>query len=387
MANRTSVFLLILSLFLSVGCGDKIDPGTRETAAASSVKAEVETARFTKQALIYRAVGTVKARTESTLASKLMGVITTVKVQEGDKVLKGDLLAGIDDRQVVAGMMQAEAALTEAQRAVLAAESARDAAKATEQLGRATYERYQKLRDDEAVSPQEFEEVQSRFLQSQAAVAQTEAMVKTAHARVRQAKAGVAAASVSRKDAEIRAPYAGTITAKMVEPGNLAAPGSPLFTLETSESFRVDLVIPEAHIGSLSIGQNLKVHIESLSSQPIEGSVYAIFPSADIGSRSFTAKVTIDPIPGLRSGLFARVSIPLTPEPVLAIPRSALVRSGQLTGIYILGSENTVRFRLVRTGRDINDRIEILSGLKDGERFVVQPPPELSDGSRIEVAS
>jgi multidrug efflux pump subunit AcrA (membrane-fusion protein) len=119
----------------------------------------------------------------------------------------------------------------------------------------------------------------------------------------------------------------------------------------------------------------------------MDGTVVEIFPAADERSRSFLIKVKLPDEAGLRSGMFARIFIPLDEIGMLLIPSTAVIHSGQLTGVYIVDDNHTARFRLIRTGRIFGASLEVLSGLKEGDRYVVVPPPTLSNGDSVEVVS
>lgn len=240
------LFVMALSFFISLlSCGDKIEPGTTKEGKKKAVKATVAIATVIKQPFLYEAVGTVQAQTVSTLSSKLMGAVRSVNVREGDEVRKGDLLVTIDDRQVTARLREAEEALAEAKRAEVSAKAARDSAKAGAELARSTYNRYLNLKKEKSASKQEFDEIEARYRQAKASLSQTEAMIEAARHRVQQAQAAVTSAQVSRKDASIQAPYNGKVTAKMVDEGDLAAPGTPFLTLEKKGVYCVSLVLPE----------------------------------------------------------------------------------------------------------------------------------------------
>ncbi|MGD9210667.1 MAG: biotin/lipoyl-binding protein, partial [Desulfobacteraceae bacterium] len=142
MSYRIIFSVIFLSMLIGLmGCGDKIGPGTTEKAPSKSVEAVVDTAHVSQQPFIYEAVGTIVPRTASTLSSKLMGTVQAIHVREGDQVKEGDLLVVLDQRQVTAGLQQAQAGLNEALRAEASAESARKAAKAAAELARSTYQR------------------------------------------------------------------------------------------------------------------------------------------------------------------------------------------------------------------------------------------------------
>ncbi|HAY39404.1 MAG TPA: hypothetical protein DCY53_08710 [Desulfobacteraceae bacterium] len=371
--KRFSYFIIFTAVFLLIGCGEKIDPGNVKASKNEKVKATVISAKLIRQTFFYESVGTVSAKTVSTISSKLMGTVIEILVREGDPVKKGDRLANIDDRQVGAVLRQAKAALLEAQRA-------ETAASAGAELAKATYTRYQNLMKDESTSPQEFDEVKSRYQQAQAGL-------DAAKQRVKQVEAGLSSAVVSAKDAVILAPYDGTIRAKMIDVGDLAAPGKPLFTLETKGNYIVDLVLPEQYIHTIGLNQEIIVTVSALSNKSLTGSVQEIFPAADEKSRSFLVKVRIPADKELRSGMFARAAIPIGKASLILIPLTAVIHSGQLTGIYIVDDTQTAKFRLIRTGRTFGDSIEVLSGLKQGDRYVTAPPPTLINGMTVEMDS
>ena len=112
-----------------------------------------------------------------------------------------------------------------------------------------------------------------------------------------------------------------------------------------------------------------------------------IVPQADVKSRTFLLKVSLPEQLSLKPGLFARVAVPVGEDHLLLVPSSAVVSQGQLKGVYLLNKENIARFRLIRTGRTFGDRIEIITGLSAGDRFLVSPTPQTVDGARIETVS
>ncbi|MBW1836154.1 MAG: efflux RND transporter periplasmic adaptor subunit [Deltaproteobacteria bacterium] len=376
---------LLSTILLSPGCSDKIEPGNVEPGELPVIKAHLAVAKVTRQPFIYEAVGTVTARTASTLSSKLMGTVKAIHVQEGDFVKQGDLLVEIDERQVSARLREAREALAGARSSEASARSAREAARARARLTRSTYKRYLQLMQEESASQQEFEEVEARYRQSEASLSQTEAMLAASGHRVQQAEAAVTAAQIGEKDAKIRSPYDGKITAKMINVGDLASPGTPFLTLEKEGVHCAEFVLPEQHIQSVYLDQKVQVTIPALDEKTLEGTVGRIVPAADYKSRSFQVKVALPMDKAIRTGMFARVAVPVGEAGMLMIPSSALVRQGQLTGIYIVDAKQTARFRLIRIGRTMGDAVEVVSGIKEGNRYVVSPPPGIVNGARVEV--
>jgi multidrug efflux pump subunit AcrA (membrane-fusion protein) len=382
--NNRLVWLLPL-LFFQAGCGERIEPGTTSQTPRVVKNVVVERAAINEYPVLYEAVGTVQAGATVNLASKLMGTVEKVKVREGDLVKAGDVLMVIDQRQVDAGYRQAEANLAETKRALDAAMSSRDAALASERLARATYDRYLNLKKQDSVSAQEFDEVEARYQEAKAAVRRAEAMVETATARIHQAEAGLASASATRRDAVITAPGDGVITSKLVDEGDLASPGMPLLSMDTTDGYRVDAILPENYFQEVKPGQSVRVTVPAFREEAVSGTLRTIVPAADQHSRSFLIKVTLPQDLTVTSGMFARVEVPLGRIAKMLIPPRAVIHQGQLTALFVLKDQDIARFRLIRLGRTSPEGVEVLSGLETGERFVAEPGPELRDGVRVEV--
>ena len=187
--------------------------------------------------------------------------------------------------------------------------------------------------DQESVSRQEFDEVDARFRQARAALAQSEEIQKAAGQRARQAEAALAAARVSAGDAVLTAAFDGIVTAKMVDPGDLAVPGKPLLSLEKAGGHRVDLRLPD-YVRSVRPGQAVSVRVEGPAPIAMEGVIDVVAPAADPGSRSFLVQVRLPAAGDVRSGMFARVGLTVGEDQLMTIPASALVRQGQLTGLF-----------------------------------------------------
>lgn len=373
-SSKLHTLVAILLTILFAGCGDTKDSG--HSTSQTSVRAPVTTAEEVVLPMYHEAAGTIQAKNAGTISAKLMGTVQAVHVKEGDQVKAGDLLISIDDRQVAAQLAQAKAAVSEAIQGVSAADSGKIAAQAGADLADATFERYRSLLADSSVSQQEYDEVANRQQQAQSALKQAQHMATAARSRVRQAESILAAATVADKDASVRAPFDGIVSAKLIEAGDLATPGKPLITLESETGFEMAVDLPETLFGSVDVGGPVTIRIPALNDLALAGQVSAMSPTANAQSRSFLVKITLPENALVHAGMFARAEIPTGEERLLLIPQSAVLYQGHLTGIFILDDRETARFRLVRTGRNINDAVEIISGLKSGTRFVAHPPPD-----------
>jgi RND family efflux transporter MFP subunit len=315
------------------------------------------------------AVGTVRAAQTSQVASQMMGNIVEIRAHEGDRVQGGQVLAIIDEAQPRSTVDQATAALTAAEKELSAADS--DLA-----LAGATLKRYQQLYEKKSVSPQEFDEIKARYQSA-------EARRDMARAGQAQANAGLAQARTSLGYTRIRAPFAGVVTEKKVDAGMLASPGMPIFTIEDTRSHRLEVTVDESDIRLVHVGQAAPVTIDALENTQLFGKVVQIVPAADPVSRSFLVKVELPADARLRSGFFGRARFPRGERPALLIPRTSLVERGQLQGIYVLDANQIAGLRYVTLGKSAGEKIEVLSGLQDGEKLLAAPGDRELGGKRI----
>jgi RND family efflux transporter MFP subunit len=315
------------------------------------------------------AVGTVRAAKTSQVSSQAMGNIVEVRAHEGDRVESGQVLAILDDAQSRAATDQAMAAVTAAEKELSAAES--DLA-----LSEATLKRYQQLYEKKSLSPQEFDEIKAR---SQSA----EARRDRARAGQAQANAALTQARTSLGYTRIHAPFAGVVTEKKADAGVLALPGMPLFTIEDTRGYRLEVTVDERELHFVRVGQVCPVTLDALENASFSGKVVQIVPAADFASRSFLAKIALPGDARLRSGFFGRARFARGEKLTLMIPRTSLVERGQLQGIYVLDANQIAGLRYVTLGNGAGEQVEVLSGLQDGEKLVAAPGDRDLDGKRI----
>jgi RND family efflux transporter MFP subunit len=201
--------------------------------------------------------------------------------------------------------------------------------------------------------------------------------------RITQAEQQQRAAQITLDYAQITAPFAGIVTAKSVEPGNLAAPGAPLLTIEREGSYRLEVAVDESKVRTVRAGTSTKVTLDALGRTSFDARVSEVVPAVDAASRAYTVKIDLPALPEIRSGLFGKAAFSQDARPALAIPAAALRERGQLQSVFVV--ENGVaRTRLITTGQRFQDAIEVLSGLNAGETIVTSPAT-LADGARVEV--
>ena len=349
------------------GCSDERHAQAAAPETVSDVSVIVAQTATTPDWL--EAVGTVRAAQTSQVASQMMGDIVEIRAHEGDRVQSGQVLAVLNDAQPRSGTDQATAALNVAEKEVAAADS--DFA-----LAEATLKRYQQLYEKKSVSPQEFDEIKGRYQSA-------EARRDMARAGQAQANAGLMQARTSLGYTRIHAPFAGVVTEKKADAGTLAAAGMPLFTIEDTRSYRLEVAVDESDLRLIRVGQASPVTIDALGNVPLSGKVVQIVPAADSASRSFLVKVELPADTRVRSGLFGRARFSRGERPTLFIPRTSLVERGQLEGVYVLDANQIAGLRYVTIGKSAGEQIEILSGLQGGEKLVAVAGDRDLSGKRI----
>jgi RND family efflux transporter MFP subunit len=364
------------------GCGE----APKEKAAAASspaVAVSVVTAAIETWPSIYEATGTVRARTSAVISAKLMGYVREVKVQAGERVREGQLLVTLDARDLDVNSRRTEAAREEVRTAVPEADSAVAAAKAHLDLAQATFGRMQDLFQKKSISDQEFDEVSAKLKAAQAAYGMAQARRVQLNAKLAQVDEEVRSTEVARSYAEVLAPFTGVVIARSVEPGSLALPGAPLFTMEREGAYRLEASVEEGHLAAIRFGQPASVTLDGVD-RALEARVSEIVPAVDAAARAYTVKIDLPALPALRSGVFGRATFQLGSRPLLEIPAGAVTARGQLQSVFV-ADNGVARTRLITAGQKVKDRVEVLSGLSAGEKVIFPVPQGLADGARVEV--
>ena len=397
--RRKWIVISIVSLAIMItSCGKKDEVVTEKPAIAQGVK--VETIKLSPIEEAYEAVGTVRSKTTSVLSSKTVGNIVAVHVREGDLIKTGEVLIEIDDRDSRAQLQKAQAGLREVQDAqeeinqnIRAAESARDAAEAGRSLALATFNRYKSLLEQRSVSRQEFDEVQAKLKIADAEVDRAQRMLQAllakksqVHAKIDQVKADITSAQIYVGYSRILSPINGVVVSKQAEVGPLAAPGVPLITLEDNSHYRLEASVEESMIKKIHLGTPVRISIDALGPQEFSSRVTEIVPASDPGSRSSTVKIDLPDLKGepvLRSGLFGKARFPIGQRQILMVPQKAILERGQLVSVFIVDSSNILHMRLIKTGKQHGEQWEVLSGLNDGDRIVVEGVERVKEGDRV----
>jgi RND family efflux transporter MFP subunit len=371
--------ILILIPVLLFSCSK--DEKAKTTVQAEVTGVKVSEVRPLTIDEVYEVSGTIRPRISSIISSRIMGEVKGIYVREGDRVMQGQVLLSIDDRDFRERLNQAEQAYEEAVRAL---ESARQ----NKRLADITYERYRRLYEEKALTQQELDQIETQKELTRLDLERAEAMV-------RRAKAGLEEARIMYGYTKVTSPINGVVTEKKVEIGTMVMPGAPLFTVEDTENFRLEVYLDERFSGKVRAGQKVPVYIESRS-QALEGRISEIVPAVDPLTRSFLVKidltVTSPPkgkgIPELRSGLYGKARFTTGKKTGLLVPEAAVVKKGQLTGLYVVDQKGYISYRIVRTGASYPEKssVEVLSGLNPGERIITEGIEKVIEGGVVKEA-
>lgn len=375
MSNRfySAVALAIVSA-IPFACGSE---GTKE-AESVTISAPVSVVSLQPVTRMQSFAGTVRSSSISSLASRIPGDVLAVHVTEGDRVRKGQLLVEIDARDAEAQVAAARAGEAGISRAIDSAASAIASAEAQAAFAEATWKRFAALRERGSVSVQEYEAAHARHLSAAAELERARQSRQQLLAERDRATAAASQAGTLSSYTRIRAPFDGIISARLVDPGAQASPGTPLLTIDSASRYRVEATVDET--ARVAVSDDVVVEIGKAS---IPARVAHVVPSLD--PRTRTALIVID-LPegtGWRSGSFARVRVHSGDAQALTVPVDAVVRRGQVTGVFVVEQEGKALLRLVTLGETANGRVEVLSGLKAGERIVTSAAPPMREGVLI----
>lgn len=382
LSNRSLLIPALASALLLGACGGAKEPASKAE-VRPSVAASVVTVSPQTVPGFYEATGTVQARTTTALSARIMGHIREIRVDTGDMVKAGQVVAVLDAREIETGVRTAEAARAEARGAMPEVDNAIAAAKAQLDLAEATWKRMKSLHDQKSITEQEMDEVEAKRGMARANHAMALARKQQLEERIRQADQGVARVALQESYANVVAPFAGIVLERKAQPGMLASPGMPILVVEQSGAYRLEAAIEEALLAKIRVGHKAIVRLDAMEKE-METRVSEIVPALDARSRTFTAKLDLPATPNVRSGLFGRARFPAGEKQSLLVPASSVEQQGQVQRVYVV-SEGVARARMITTGSLIDGSLEILSGLTAGERIVAPIPAGLADGVRVEV--
>ena len=331
---------------------------------------------------VLNASGYVVAQRKAAVSSKSTGRLDFLGVEEGSRVKKGQVLASLENKDLLAARNQAVAQVREAQAGLVSAQAELTDAELQ-------YQRMKTLVGQDLVSRQDYDIAEARYKKAKAGVASAQAAIRTA-------QAGLAEAQAALEYTYIHSPFDGVVTTKFADVGEVVAPfgaaanaRAAVVTLADMKSLMVEADVAESNLDKVYQGQPCEISLDAIPDRRFPGEVHMIVPTADRAKATVLTKVkfleTDDRILPEMSAKVAFLSRPLGAgenQPRLAVSKNALVtRKGRTVAFLV--ERGQVKETPVKVGPALGDLVEIVGGLKEGERVVLNPPDSLGNGDRV----
>ncbi|MEJ2717154.1 MAG: efflux RND transporter periplasmic adaptor subunit [Deltaproteobacteria bacterium] len=305
------------------------EPKTVFTVKTSSTKGQVTV------------TGTVEARDTAKIAARIQGYVVVLNVDAGDRVKKGDVLLRLDSKEMKDQEAQAEATLKSAQ--------------ADLERAKWDFQRYKKLYDQQSISAQQFDNVRTTYQ-----------VAKAAEAR---ARAALEQARTMLSYSVVRAPFDGVIGMREVNMGDLVTPGRELLSIYKPGTAELVAPVGEQYARYVKERTPVTVDIPSIALRRT-GKIREVVPQRDPQSRTITVKVSLPERAGLEPGLYGTMTFETKASKTILVPEKAVKRVGQLDTVRVY-EDGKIKIRHVKIGRAIGNRVEVLSGLRPGEKLVL----------------
>jgi RND family efflux transporter MFP subunit len=329
-------------VWLSGGCGEKVEPGEVDVGAERGGGTAARVERSVGPGVEW-ASGAVESARRTAVAARILARIEAVNVRAGSEVQEGDVLVVLDARDLDARVREVHEALR--------------GARARLELARAEKTRVDKLIAEGVATRARLDQVTSAL--------------DVASAEFDRLEQSRREAETALSHTEIRSPVSGRVVDRLAEPGDTTVPGRPLLRIYDPSVLRVEAPVRESLAVRLRVGAPLRVEVPAIG-ETFDGVIDEIVPFAEPGARTLLVKVRLPPDARLFAGLFARMAIPAGAVERLTAPAAAVERVGQLEFVMVEREDGTVGRRLVTTGAHLDEgRVEVLSGLAAGERLRV----------------
>jgi len=350
-----TALLGLLATTVAAACGGDHDPAAEIVLPRDPVVVDMVVAELTEVPMVSTATGSAEPWRRVSPGTKLLGRVNEVFVREGDRVREGQLLARLES-------LDLEAALAQARASIVMAEASLENAEAH-------HRRMTDLHQQKSVTDKNLEDATAGF--------------RVASASLEVARANLAAAEATLSYAEVHTPVSGWVISKLIEAGDMSAPGAPMFVIEDLSRIKVTVTVPEAEVTRLEVGSSAEVFIDVLGDKMV-AEIDRIMPAGDRATRTFAVQLLLNNPEGLlKSGMFARVDFPVGSRSTLVVPVTSIVRRGQLEGILVVGPESIAHLRWIKLGHHFETGVEVLSGLAAGDRYLVSPSGSVGDGTAV----
>ena len=354
------IFIPLLAVILLASCNSE---KKQEIAKEPAIAVKVSGVSENNNSPFVTASGKIEAKNSANLSTRMMGYVTKVHVQVGQKVNAGELLVSINNTDLQAKKAQVDASILQATAGFNSAKK--------------DYDRFVNLFKVQSASQKELDDMTARY---------------------EMAKAGLEGAKQMRNEvmaqfsySNITAPFSGVITNTFIKQGDMANPGMPLVSVEGASKLQVMTMVSENDITAITKGMPVSVLVKS-SNEKLSGKVSEVSISAANTGGQYLVKVDLDKTDAtVLSGMFVNIQFPIankattSKSEMLLVPESALVKQGQLTGIYTIGTGNVAILRWLRVGKSFGEQVEVLSGLSADEQYIVSADGKLYNGVPVSV--
>ena len=347
-------FIAVCSLVLFVACNKN------EAKKIEEKTVNIRCQPVLKQPLrpFIDALGTLNPNEEVTISAEIEGILRSVKVDEGTPVSKGMLLATIDDTNYTHEVRRDEAALRQA-----------EANLANTKL---EFKRKDALYKEELVTQQQFDDVSTRLSLGESEIERTKALLSLARERLAKTKVYSSLASVVKE--------------KKVSVGDFVKNGTPLFSIIQTNPLKLNFAVPEKEVGKLKVNQDVSLKVDGFPDREFKGRVSLVYPHVDDRTRTLTVEALIPNESGtLKPGLFAKVTLYTGAEKdTVLVPVTSLLYEEDRVKVFIIEGDRA-KERRVRLGSKYGEEMEIVDGLKDGEKVAISGQANLSEGVKVAV--
>ncbi len=365
--RRAWIVTIIVLVLLAAGAGRTLmsrnaNAKVLEAAVGESMAIYVKVASPKSGATQTLALpGTLQGYVQAPLAARASGYVKRWTKDIGSKVQKGELLAEIETPELDQQLSQGSAARTQAASSL--------------DLAASTKNRWEALREKDAVSQQELDERRSTEAQARANLAAAEANVD----RLRQV------AGFKR----IVAPFSGVVIRRNVDVGDLIDAGAnrPLFVLAQIDTLRIYVNVPQAYAHLIKVGQQVPVTQSELRGQTFTGEIVRTAGAIDTATRTMQVEINLPNKEGLlMPGAYVQAALPLTVNQSLTIPANALLIRGDGMRVAVVDASGVVKLKTVRIGRNYGESVELLEGVGAKDRLVLNPSDSIADGTKVTIA-
>ncbi|MGA7239421.1 MAG: efflux RND transporter periplasmic adaptor subunit [Bryobacteraceae bacterium] len=393
-----TVFVLLLALGLAGYYFGYLPRQKREMVLAAESQNQSDALPVVNVTTVVRSPGTsnlvlpgnIQAVTEAPVLARASGYIKKRSADIGDRVSAGQVLAQIEAPELEQQILQAKAAVEQSEAAMQQSQAGLEQGRSNENLARVTKDRFQKLADKGVISKQDNDTYNMQWQAQTANVQALEKAVNAAKSNTAAAEANLARLNDLQSYLTVRAPFAGVITLRNIDDGVLVTEGNTLlYRIAQTGRLRTYLSLPQVDAGSVRVGQKATLTIPDLPGRKFVGTVTRTANALDSSTRTLLTEVQVSNETNLlMPGMYAQVDLAVPrKDPPLAIPGDTLVVRSNGPQVAVVAADGAVHYQQVQLGRDFGDKLEVLSGLHEGDQLVVNPSDAIREGAKVKPAA